>query len=136
MTWRRARHYSGPFLVSASAALQLQDADNRTDSRFSCRPQTSVSRGGQRRLGEARWVMQRVQTGVRSEAVEGAHWFKSRRSGGNGNCVEVARLADGCVAMRNSRYPEGPVLVYTPEEIMAFLGGVKDGEFDFTLSRD
>ncbi|MEU3512774.1 DUF397 domain-containing protein [Streptomyces longwoodensis] len=80
--------------------------------------------------------MQQVETGAGAEAVEGAHWCKSRRSGGNGNCVEVARLTDGCVAMRNSRFPEGPVLVYTREEIAAFLGGVKDGEFDFTLSRD
>jgi hypothetical protein len=77
--------------------------------------------------------MQRVETGVGTEAIEGARWCKSRRSGGNGNCVEVARLSDGHVAMRNSRFPEGPVLVYTREEIAAFLGGVKDGEFDFTL---
>jgi hypothetical protein len=80
--------------------------------------------------------MQWVETGVGAVAVEGAHWCKSRRSGGNGNCVEVARLSDGRVAMRNSRYPDGPVLVYTREEIDAFFGGVKDGEFDFTLSRD
>lgn len=72
--------------------------------------------------------------GASAEAVEGARWCKSRRSGGNGNCVEVARLPDGHVAMRNSRFPEGPVLVYTRDEIAAFLRGVKDGEFDFTLS--
>jgi hypothetical protein len=66
--------------------------------------------------------------------AEGARWYKSRRSGGNGNCVEVARLSGGHVAMRHSRFPDGPVLVYTREEIEAFLGGVKDGEFDFTLS--
>jgi hypothetical protein len=78
--------------------------------------------------------MQRVDTGVGAGVVEGARWHKSRRSGGNGNCVEVARLPSGHVAMRNSRFPDGPVLVYTREEIVAFLGGVKDGEFDFTLS--
>ncbi|MEU5524966.1 DUF397 domain-containing protein [Streptomyces sp. NPDC047860] len=78
--------------------------------------------------------MQRMETGVSAEAAEGALWCKSRRSGGNGNCVEVARLPDGQVAIRNSRFPEGPVLVYTREEIAAFFGGVKDGEFDFTLS--
>lgn len=32
--------------------------------------------------------------------------------------------------MRNSRDPQGPALVYTPEEIEAFLAGVKRGEFD------
>lgn len=71
---------------------------------------------------------------VGAGVIEGVRWRKSRRSGGNGNCVEVARLSGGHVAMRNSRFPDGPVLVYTREEIAAFLGGVKDGEFDFTLS--
>lgn len=35
--------------------------------------------------------------------------------------------------MRNSRFPEGPALVYTPAEMESFLLGVKDGEFDFAL---
>ncbi|KUL53250.1 DUF397 domain-containing protein [Streptomyces sp. NRRL S-1521] len=78
--------------------------------------------------------MQRVENGVSAGMIEGARWHKSRRSGGNGNCVEVARLSGGQVAMRNSRFPDGPALVYTREEIEAFLGGVKDGEFDFTLA--
>jgi hypothetical protein len=78
--------------------------------------------------------MQRVVNGVSAGSIDGAHWRKSRSSGGNGNCVEVARLSGGQVAMRNSRFPDGPVLVYTREEITAFLKGVKDGEFDFTLS--
>jgi hypothetical protein len=32
--------------------------------------------------------------------------------------------------MRNSRFPEGPALVYTRAEITAFVLGAKDGEFD------
>jgi hypothetical protein len=78
--------------------------------------------------------MQRVENGASASSIKGVWWRKSRRSGGNGNCVEVARLSSGEVAMRNSRFPDGPVLVYTREEIAAFLGGVKDGEFDFALS--
>jgi hypothetical protein len=35
--------------------------------------------------------------------------------------------------MRNSRDPEGPALIYTPAEIEAFLGGVRDGDFDNLL---
>jgi hypothetical protein len=57
-------------------------------------------------------------------------WRKSRRSGALGNCVELAPLADGEVAIRHSRRPDGPVLVYTRAEMAAFLSGAKDGEFD------
>jgi hypothetical protein len=57
-------------------------------------------------------------------------WRKSRWSNPSGNCVEVAALPDGAVAVRNSRHPSGPALVYTRAEISAFLAGVKGGEFD------
>lgn len=56
-------------------------------------------------------------------------WRKSTRSGANGNCVEVVQLDDG-VAVRDSKNPTGPALLFTPAEWDAFIGGVKDGEFD------
>ena len=56
-------------------------------------------------------------------------WRKARRSVGNGACVELAPF-DGMVAMRDSKDPDGPVLVYTPAEWDAFLHGAKSGEFD------
>ncbi|MFF3350714.1 DUF397 domain-containing protein [Streptomyces sp. NPDC002779] len=77
--------------------------------------------------------MQRVENGMGAGEIEGAAWRKSHRSG-SGNCVEIAALPGGDVAVRNSRYPCGPALIYTREEIAAFFGGVKDGEFDFTFS--
>jgi hypothetical protein len=61
---------------------------------------------------------------------EGAKWVKSSFSFANGNCVEIAKLADGRVGLRDSRDPEGPVLRFTRPEWDAFLGGVKNGEFD------
>jgi hypothetical protein len=57
-------------------------------------------------------------------------WRKSRYSNSTGNCVELAELPDGSVAVRNSRFPEGPALIYTRDEIRALVLGVKDGEFD------
>ncbi|MBQ1121916.1 MULTISPECIES: DUF397 domain-containing protein [Streptomyces] len=72
----------------------------------------------------------RFENGVRADSVaEEAEWRKSQRSVGDGNCVEVA-LAGGEVAVRNSRDPQGPALIYTPAEFAAFAQGVKDGEFD------
>lgn len=58
-------------------------------------------------------------------------WRKSARSGGQGGaCVEVAELPDGGAAVRDSKNPNGPQLVFTHAEWQAFIGGVKDGEFD------
>jgi hypothetical protein len=57
-------------------------------------------------------------------------WRKSRRSDGSGNCVEVALLQGGGRAVRDSKDPDGSVLRFTAGEWDAFIGGVKDGEFD------
>jgi hypothetical protein len=57
-------------------------------------------------------------------------WKKSGRSNPSGNCVEVAPLPNGEFAVRNSRDPEGPALVYTQAEMVAFIEGAKDGDFD------
>jgi hypothetical protein len=62
--------------------------------------------------------------------LPGARWRKSARSSAEGNCVELALLPEEGVAVRNSRDPEGPALVFTDAELVAFLGGVKDGDFD------
>ncbi|GAA0913692.1 DUF397 domain-containing protein [Nonomuraea longicatena] len=59
-----------------------------------------------------------------------AAWKKSSRSGSNGGqCVEVATNLPGIVAVRDSKNPGGPALIFTPGEWSAFIGGVMDGEF-------
>ena len=60
----------------------------------------------------------------------GPYWVKSSLSLANGNCVEVADLPDRGVGVRNSRDPDGLVLRFRPDEWSAFLGGVRNGEFD------
>ena len=68
-----------------------------------------------------------IGTGRRDRGVR---WIKSSYSGPTGgNCVEVAFLPDGDVAVRNSRHPDGPALVFSKTEWEAFLGGACDGEF-------
>jgi uncharacterized protein DUF397 len=59
-----------------------------------------------------------------------ASWVKSATSNEGGNYVELSPLGDGGMAVRDSKDPEGPILFFTPSEWAAFVGGVKDGEFD------
>jgi Domain of unknown function (DUF397) len=57
-------------------------------------------------------------------------WIKSSLSFANGNCVEVAQLPGGDIGVRDSKHGEGTMLRFTPGEWHAFLGGVRNGEFD------
>ena len=56
-------------------------------------------------------------------------WRKASASANNG-CVEVAPLADGGVAVRDSKDTAGPVLSFTRHEWVSFLDGLGRGEFD------
>lgn len=58
-----------------------------------------------------------------------AVWRKSSRSGGGGACVEVAELADGGRAVRDSKNPTGPALRFTPADWAIFTTCIRSGQF-------
>ncbi|GGK88123.1 hypothetical protein Sme01_00980 [Sphaerisporangium melleum] len=61
----------------------------------------------------------------------GLRWRKSSYSGHEGdNCVEVARVRPGLVAVRDSKIPSGPVLAIGSGEWSAFLAVVKTDRAD------
>lgn len=74
--------------------------------------------------------MHQINDGTTASLLLGVSWRKSRYSNPCGSCVELAQLADGRIAVRHSRYPGGPALIYSRAEMIAFLHGVKVGEFD------
>jgi hypothetical protein len=60
--------------------------------------------------------------------IKNTEWRKARRSGAQGDCVEV-RGHDGAVEVRDSKDPHGPVLRFTESEWGAFLNGMENREF-------
>jgi Domain of unknown function (DUF397) len=78
--------------------------------------------------------MPEARNGMPATELRDVTWRKSRRSNSQGTCVELAGLPDGEIAVRNSRHPDSPALIYTPAEMDAFIRGAKDGEFDDLLS--
>ena len=80
--------------------------------------------------------MIRPYNGVRASALRSVIWRKSSYSNPSGNCVELAELPAGGVAVRNSRFPDGPALVFTTAEWDAFVRGAGDGEFGVSDAAD
>jgi hypothetical protein len=78
--------------------------------------------------------MQQPHNGTPSSQLPPLTWQKSSRSNPSGNCVEIAELPGGAgIAVRNSRHPDGPALIYTLDEIAAFILGARDGDFDHLI---
>jgi Domain of unknown function (DUF397) len=64
---------------------------------------------------------------VNTTDLSGAVWRKSSRSNGQSNCVEVATNLPGLVAVRDSKDPDGPVLVFTASAWAGFQREVRSG---------
>jgi hypothetical protein len=62
--------------------------------------------------------------------IETTPVFRKASASGSAGCVELAPLADGGVAVRDSKNSDGPVLSFTRQEWTAFLDGLRRGEFD------
>jgi Domain of unknown function (DUF397) len=70
--------------------------------------------------------------------LSGAVWRTSSSGEENDDAsIEIAIVpgiskegSDRVIAMRDGRNPDGPTLIFTPDEWRAFTAGVRDGEFD------
>lgn len=65
--------------------------------------------------------------GMQADALESVTWIKSSHSNATGNCVEMAALPDGRVAVRDSWYPHGPALVCTRDGFAAIVAEACEG---------
>ncbi|MGW6597400.1 DUF397 domain-containing protein [Streptomyces sp. NPDC055036] len=64
-----------------------------------------------------------------ADLLTGADWFKSSYSNDHpgGDCVEGARLADGVMAVRDSKNPHGPAFVVDGGAWAAFVDALNGG---------
>ncbi len=76
----------------------------------------------------------RIYNGMPAGELGSEGWHKPWSGGNGGNCLEAMKLADGRIAVRQSTDPDGPALIYTTAEMLAFIEGAKAGEADFLLS--
>ncbi|MER8105227.1 DUF397 domain-containing protein [Kitasatospora sp. NPDC059811] len=56
-------------------------------------------------------------------------WYKSSYSAQANECVEAGNVVAGGMAVRDSKDPSGPALVFPADAWSAFLTGVKAGDF-------
>lgn len=73
-------------------------------------------------------MVEHVYSGMPATELTAAEWRKSRFSNPSGNCVEIARLPGGRVAVRDSRDPGGPALVFASAAWAAFLRSARSGK--------
>jgi hypothetical protein len=75
-------------------------------------------------------MQQKAHNGISASRLEGAVWRKSGRSNSQGQCVELARLDERTVAVRNSRDPEGSALIFDVDGVREMIRGLSQGRLD------
>jgi hypothetical protein len=65
-----------------------------------------------------------------ASGIPDVNWRKSRRSNPSGNCVELAELGGGAIAVRDSRQRSGPALIYSRTEITILINQARSGGLD------
>lgn len=65
-----------------------------------------------------------------ADELDRVTWRKSGFSNDQGQCVEVAALSNGTIAVRNSNAPGAGTVFFTPAEMSSWIQGCKAGEFD------
>ncbi|MEV6978073.1 DUF397 domain-containing protein [Kitasatospora sp. NPDC093806] len=61
--------------------------------------------------------------------LTGAPWRKSSFSGGQNGCIEVADGYPAVLPVRDSKDPDGPALLFTPQAWQSFVDAVRAAEF-------
>jgi hypothetical protein len=75
-----------------------------------------------------------IRNGMLAADLGSDGWARPWSGPNGGSCLEAKKLPGGRAALRQSADPAGPALILEPEEIRAFVEGVRDGLADFLLS--
>jgi hypothetical protein len=76
------------------------------------------------------WAMSSAGRAMPAIHYPSYSWRKSSHSNPSGECVELRKLADAHIGIRDSRHPDGPILILSHATLIAFIQRVKDGDFD------
>ncbi|WNZ09392.1 DUF397 domain-containing protein [Streptomyces sp. 11x1] len=77
-------------------------------------------------LNTATWTKSSYSDDNGGDCVEVATWIKSSHSGEDGgNCIEIAPDIPAVVPVRDSKNPDGPILVINRPAWLSFIAAVR-----------
>lgn len=77
--------------------------------------------------------MDHIRNGMSAGDLGREGWHKPWSGTNGGACVEIKKLDDGRVAVRQSTDPDGPALIWTNRAMRQFVQGAKSGAADFLV---